>query len=83
MKTKAQNIDSYFQELIKQQLDTVCAAKYTNPDKGIQLMTVAEWTKYRNLHREFKFKARFKVTNYAPAHDDRSQQALTNEGNRF
>merc|ERR1712179_791887 len=41
-------------------------------------MTVGEWEKYRNLHREFKFKARFKVTNYQPAHDDRSAKAVTN-----
>lgn len=50
-----------------------------NTDKGIQLLTQQEWRKYRNLHRETKFHARFKICNYQPAMNDRCQAALTNE----
>lgn len=53
--------------------------KFVNTDKGIQLLTQQEWRKYRNLHRETKFNARFKICNYQPAMNDRFQAALTNE----
>ena len=53
--------------------------KFVNTDKGIQLLTQQEWRKYRNLHRETKFHARFKICNYQPAMNDRCQAALTNE----